>query len=125
MSETQTMEQPSPQEQLFGMFSGFLFSRALHVAAELGIADLLSNGPQPLQVLANTTGCHPHSLYRLLRLLASQGVFAEDETGSFRVKAVHGDISALVAAGVLNKTESGQVEFPFDAVKVEFLLHAA
>lgn len=41
------------------------------------------------------------------------------------VKAVHGDITALVAAGVLNKTESGQVEFPFDAVKVEFLLQAA
>ena len=41
------------------------------------------------------------------------------------MKAVHGDITALVAAGILNKTESGQVEFPFEAVKVEFLLQAA
>jgi predicted transcriptional regulator len=41
------------------------------------------------------------------------------------VKAVHGDITALVAAGVLNKTENGRVEFPFEAVKVEFLLKAA
>jgi predicted transcriptional regulator len=41
------------------------------------------------------------------------------------VKAVHGDISALVVAGVLNKTESGRVEFPYKAVKVEFLLQAA
>ncbi|MGE0825617.1 MAG: DNA-binding protein [Candidatus Binatia bacterium] len=41
------------------------------------------------------------------------------------VKAVHGDITALVAAGILNKTESGRVEFPFEAVKVEFLLRAA
>jgi predicted transcriptional regulator len=41
------------------------------------------------------------------------------------VKAVHSDITALMVAGVLNKTESGRVEFPYDAVKVEFLLQAA
>jgi predicted transcriptional regulator len=41
------------------------------------------------------------------------------------VKAVHDDITALLIAGVLNKTESGRVEFPFEAVKVEFLLQAA
>jgi predicted transcriptional regulator len=41
------------------------------------------------------------------------------------VKAVHADVSALLAAGVLEKNESGQIEFPFEAVKVEFLLEAA
>ena len=41
------------------------------------------------------------------------------------VKAVHGDITALLDAGVLCRTPTGQVEFPFDAVKVEFLLQAA
>ncbi len=41
------------------------------------------------------------------------------------VKAVHGDITALLAAGVLNRTESGRIEFPFEAVKFEFLLEAA
>ena len=41
------------------------------------------------------------------------------------VKAVHADVSALLLAGVLDKTESGQVEFPYEAVKVEFLLEAA
>jgi predicted transcriptional regulator len=41
------------------------------------------------------------------------------------VKAVHGDVTALLAAGVLNKADSGGVEFPFEAVKVQFLLHAA
>ena len=41
------------------------------------------------------------------------------------VKAVHGDITALLAAGLLNRTETGNVEFPYDAVKVEFLLQAA
>ena len=36
-------------------------------------------------------------------------------------KAVHGDITALLAAGLLNRTETGGIEFPYDAVKVEFL----
>lgn len=41
------------------------------------------------------------------------------------VKAVHSDITALLLAGVLDRTESGQIEFPYEAVKVEFLLEAA
>lgn len=41
------------------------------------------------------------------------------------VKAVHTDLTALLAAGVLVRTEAGQVEFPYEAVKVEFLLQAA
>jgi predicted transcriptional regulator len=40
------------------------------------------------------------------------------------VKAVHGDVTALLSAGVLSRTETGEIEFPFAAVKVEFLLHA-
>ena len=41
------------------------------------------------------------------------------------VKAVHGDVVALLAAGVLQRTDDGKIEFPFEAVKVEFLLQAA
>ena len=41
------------------------------------------------------------------------------------VKAVHGDVTTLLTAGVLNRAEGGGIEFPFDAVKVEFLLQAA
>ncbi|RJP40629.1 MAG: DNA-binding protein [Desulfobacteraceae bacterium] len=41
------------------------------------------------------------------------------------VKAVHGDITALLNAGVLQRTDDGRIVFPFEAVKVEFLLHAA
>ncbi len=41
------------------------------------------------------------------------------------VKAVHTDLTALLSAGVLSRTDSGQVEFPYEAVKVEFLLQAA
>jgi predicted transcriptional regulator len=41
------------------------------------------------------------------------------------VKAVHGDVTALLAAGVLNRIDGGAIVFPFEAVKVEFLLQAA
>lgn len=41
------------------------------------------------------------------------------------VKAVHGDVTALLNAGVLNRTEDGHIIFPFEAIKVEFLLQAA
>ena len=41
------------------------------------------------------------------------------------VKTVHGDVTALLAAGVLDRTPSGAIEFPYEAVKVEFLLQAA
>lgn len=41
------------------------------------------------------------------------------------VKAVHGDVTALLNAGILNRTADGRVEFPFQTVKVEFVLQAA
>lgn len=41
------------------------------------------------------------------------------------VKAVHGDVTALLAAGVIDRTDDGRIVFPFEAVKVEFLLQAA
>ena len=41
------------------------------------------------------------------------------------VKAVHRDVTALLAAGLVLKNEQGLVEFPYEAVKVEFLLEAA
>ncbi len=41
------------------------------------------------------------------------------------VKAVHGDVKALLAAGVISRTATGAVEFPFESVKVEFMLKAA
>lgn len=41
------------------------------------------------------------------------------------VKAVHGDVTALLAAGVLTRNSTGRIEFPFDSVKVDFRLKAA
>jgi hypothetical protein len=55
----------------------------VYVAAKLGIADLLKEGPLHPEALAQATGAHPGALTRLLRLLASQEVFAEDAHGRF------------------------------------------
>jgi predicted transcriptional regulator len=41
------------------------------------------------------------------------------------VKAVHGDVHALINAGLVDRTETGRVAFPFDAIRVEFTLRAA
>lgn len=41
------------------------------------------------------------------------------------VKAVHGDVHALLKAGVLQKTANGLIVFPYDAIRVDVMLHAA
>jgi hypothetical protein len=76
-------EQPPPEMALIQMTFGFGISQALYVAAELGIADLLKDGPRTAAELASAAEAHPEALYRLLRALASVGVFAMDDEGRF------------------------------------------
>ena len=71
------------QQTLWRMISGCFVSQAISVAATLGIADLLNAGPQSPTELAQQTGTHAPSLYRLLRALAGVGIFIEDEEGRF------------------------------------------
>jgi hypothetical protein len=63
--------------------TGLWITKGLYIAATLGIADLLVAGPQTSEELARATGTHGPSLYRVLRALASLGVFAEDTEGRF------------------------------------------
>ena len=72
-----------PGFALYRIGIGHYFSRALALAAKLGIADLLKDGPRYCDDLAAATGTHGASLVRVLRLLASVGVFAERENGTF------------------------------------------
>lgn len=67
----------SPAGQLLTLITGYWISQAIHVAAELGIADLLGKRGRPIQDLARATGSNPDALYRLMRALAASGVFAE------------------------------------------------
>ena len=70
-------------ERLLQMMIGYWVSKAVYVAAKLGIADLLSNGPVHYDELARMTGTHGLSLYRTLRALASAGLFSEVGPGRF------------------------------------------
>jgi len=72
-----------PQAVLYQIATGHYFSRALFLAARLGIADLLADGPRHFSQLAESTGMHAPSLNRVLRLIASIGVFEERENGQF------------------------------------------
>jgi predicted transcriptional regulator len=66
--------------------------------------------------------------WELLKVLCGAGPLSIRETARRAgrdVKAVHGDVTALLDAGILTRVDDGRVEFPYDAVKVEFLLSAA
>jgi len=73
----------APPVALIHMVTGCWLSQALYGAAKLGIADLLQEGPQACTRLAEATQTHAGALYRVLRALASVGVFIEDEDGRF------------------------------------------
>jgi O-methyltransferase domain/Dimerisation domain len=86
MSSTAQPSPPAPASaQMLGMLNGFLTVQALHVAAVLGVADLLASGPQSLPDLAAATGADQSSLQRLLRMLTGPGVFREEPDGRFAV----------------------------------------
>jgi O-methyltransferase domain/Dimerisation domain len=75
--------QAPPPMQMVLLLGGFRISQALYAAAALGVADQLAAGSAPADVLAEQTGAHAPSLRRLLRTLASVGVFTEPEPGVF------------------------------------------
>lgn len=76
---------PPPPVQMIQMLAGFQISQALYVAAKLGVADQLVDGPRSVADVADIVGADPSSLGRLLRTLASLGVFTESEPEVFAV----------------------------------------
>ena len=74
-----------PRLTMLRMITSYWMSQAIHVAARLRLADRVKDGPKTSAALAQEAGVHAQSLHRLLRMLASQGVFAEDEQGRFRM----------------------------------------
>lgn len=70
------------QQEMRGLLMGFVVSRALQVAAEIGVADALAEGPKHHDALAREVDANPDALGRLLRLLASFGVFDQRADGS-------------------------------------------
>jgi O-methyltransferase domain len=71
------MSDPPPEVVLWDLMRGGLAARALALVAELGVAEALGGGPRAVDELAREVGAEPDTLHRLLRALASDGVFAE------------------------------------------------
>jgi SAM-dependent methyltransferase len=98
-----TGENPSPPA-LFEMATAYWLSQAIYVAAKLGIADLLRDGPRSCAALATSTGSDAPSLFRLMRALSSMGVFAHLSRDRFALSRlaerlqtdVHGSLRAMV-----------------------------
>jgi O-methyltransferase domain/Dimerisation domain len=73
----------NPSEQMQQLITGFRVSQAIHTAAELRLSDLLAQQPMTVGDLATAAECDPRSLHRLLRALASVGVYEELPDGRF------------------------------------------
>jgi len=80
-------------------------SRALYVAAQLGVADILAGGPMTSAELATATGTDAPTLRRLLRALVAHGVFEEEAPDRFRLnpagELLRQDVPGSQRAGVL------------------------
>ena len=73
----------NPWLDILTLINGFQISQAIHVASTLRVADHLKDGPRSSDELASLTKSHVGSLYRLLRALASVGIFRENENRTF------------------------------------------
>jgi hypothetical protein len=97
-----------PHQQLIQILGGFWVARSVQVAASLKLADQIDGeSSRAVADIAAATGTHPDALYRLLRGLASAGIFAEELPGRFR----HTPTSRLLRTG-----EPGTMRAFFESV---------
>jgi hypothetical protein len=103
--ETPAAEVLPPHAQLIQMTMSYWPPRMLYVAAKLGLADRLASGAQSADTLAGQTGTHAPSLYRMLRALASLGVFTEQAGRRFALtplgEALRSDAPGAAHATIL------------------------
>jgi hypothetical protein len=96
---------PAASAKLLEMLDGCRVVQALYVAASLGVADLLGNGPKRSEELAREIGADARSLHRLLRALASLGVLEERHDGRFVLTEVgdllRSDVPGSLRAAIL------------------------
>ncbi len=109
------------------LITGMWISWPIHLAAKLGISDHLVDGPKSIEELSNTTETHPRSLYRILRALASVGIYSERadkkfeltpmaeclKTGQLRTLAImyHQDWHNRAWANVMHSVKTGDAAF--------------
>ena len=104
---------PSPQAVLMRMARGFWAAKALQVAAELGIANLVAQESKTAEELSKVLGVDSDALYRLLRALASEGIFKEGRDSRFEntplSEAIRDDVPGSVRDYVINAPHDGSM----------------
>jgi len=83
VSEILLCDSQTSEMLLKKIFDGSWITQAISVAAELGIADILADGPCSVEDLADLTSTHSNALYRIMRALASAGIFVQEPDGRF------------------------------------------
>ena len=114
--KTVTLEVRSPTDSMAGFVNAWKTGRA-EKSARIAFAS-----PQSLWQVLTTKR---RELLKALRGIGPVSIREAARRVGRDVKAVHGDITALLNAGVLDRTEGGRIIFPFEAVRVEFMLQAA
>ncbi|HKP88140.1 MAG TPA: methyltransferase [Blastocatellia bacterium] len=116
MSEQNTLLEAgeAPPMMMLKMISGFWISRAIYVAAKLGIADLVKDRAMTAAELAEATGTHAPSLYRVLRALASVRIFAKDDGGRFHLTPLAATLQSDAPGSLryMAMTELGEEHYP-------------
>lgn len=122
---------PQHPAEMLRMLNSFLTVQALHVAAFLGLADLVAAGPKSVDELAAATQADRSALHRLLRMLTAPGVFHETADGRFGITPLGATLRSdgpdsvrdwalfvgapemwAVWAGLRESVMSGQASFP-------------
>ncbi len=102
MAEDAPSQKARAQTQLMQMAMGFSAPFLLRVAAQLNLADHLADGAQTAADLAEVTGTNASALYRVLRTLASIGIFKEDQFRRFEMTDLAKPLQSTVPGSVRN-----------------------
>lgn len=78
------MSDENPHLAMLKITGHVMLARCIGIAAELGLADMMETGRLNAAALAKLTNTHEGALYRMLRYMASHGIFAEEPDGKFR-----------------------------------------
>ena len=108
---TGTENEVPPPVAMMGLITGYWISQAVGVVAALGVADRLAGGARACNEIAGEVGADPGALFRVMRLLASIGVFRQPVPGSFELTALgetlRSDIPGSVRAFAVTETAPG------------------
>jgi len=103
-----------PPIAMLQLISGFWIARCIYVAAKLGLADLVKDGPRTAEELATATDTHAPSLFRVMRALTTFNVFSQDDQNRFAItplsETLRSDITGSLRAFAM--TELGEEHYP-------------